>query len=252
MRFWKFIIAVVCITACISSVQGQEFSKSTGTETIQHAQKEGKHLFLFFYRDSSPLTQQMSQVFDEAIEELGSEFLSMKIEMSNPKERDIIKKFDLQKAPMPLAIVLAPNGIMIKGFPKHFTKDQLVASLVTPGMAACLKALQEQKLVLLCLQGNNTKNNETAMQGVKDFQADTRFAKQTQIILINPTDEAEKTFLQELGLDSNLQEATTLMMLPPGQKVGSFVGPTSKQMLISTLTKATQGCVGGCCPGGCN
>ena len=252
MRLWKLLITAMIATAPLSLIGAKELTSGTAVEAIQQAQQEEKHLFFFFYEDSSASTQQMQGVFDEAMRELGSESLSMKVSMDDPSEHSIIKKFELKYAPMPLAIVLAPNGAMVRGFPKRFSKDQLLSSLVTPSMASCLKALQEQKLVLLCIQGENTKNNEAAMRGVKEFQGDARFAAKTQIVVINPDTVAEKTFIEELGLTPSLAEATTVMMSPPAEKVGTFVGPTSKQMLVSTLTKASKGCGPGGCPNGCN
>ena len=152
---------------------------------------------------------------------------------------------------MPFVLVLAPTGAIMGGFPS-FTEQQLLDSFASPGMASCLKALQDKKLVFLCIQNNQTLGNESALKGVNDFKADSRFEKATEIILINPSDVNERKFLNQLAVNIQSGEATTVFLAPPAETIGQYKGATSKDGFISDLQKALSGCCGpgGCCPGG--
>jgi hypothetical protein len=119
-------------------------------------------------------------------------------------------------------------------------------------MEKCMKSLQENKLVFLCIQNSNTKANSDAMQGVHDFQADERFAPATQIVTLDPTDATEADFLRDLQVDPKTQEAVTVFLAPPGVPIAMYQGRTKKDELVATLSKASSACgPGGCGPGGC-
>jgi hypothetical protein len=102
-------------------------------------------------------------------------------------------------------------------------------------MEKCLKALQERKLVLLCVRNSKTKSNEAAMQGVRDFEVDARFAQVTEVIPLDSHDPAEAQFLRKLQVDPKSDEATTVFLGPPGAIIGTFKGATDKDTLVSTL-----------------
>ena len=61
---------------------------------------------------------------------------------------------------MPLVLAVAPNGAVTGGFPTTFEKQQLVDAIATPSTQKCLKALQDGKLVFLCVQNGETKSND--------------------------------------------------------------------------------------------
>ena len=224
---------------------------ATATETIQEASNENKHLFIFFYKDLNEKTLCLQNVFNKTMEKLGEQSKSIKINVNDPSDKFIIEKFNLKRSPMPFVLVLAPNGAVTGGFPS-FTEEQLEGSITSPGAAGCLKALQERKLVLLCLQNGQTVNNEAALKGVIEFKADPRFSNAAEIIAIDPSNEKEQKFLSQLALDTQSIQATTVLISPPAEVVGVYQGPITKNQLVFDLQKAASGCCGpgGCCPGG--
>ena len=224
---------------------------AAAVEKIQEASQENKHLFIFFYKDSNEKTQRLESVFDHAMQDLGQQSKSIKVRANDPAEKSVIDRFDLKRTPMPFVMVLAPNGAITGGF-SSFTEEQLAESISSPGMASCLKALQDRKLVLLCLQNSKTANNEAALNGVNDFKADPRFSAATELVIIDPTNTQEHKFLNQLALNTNPSQATTVLISPPAEVIGKYQGPVTKAQMVSDLQKATSGCCpGGCCPGGC-
>ena len=92
---------------------------------------------------------------------------------------------------MPLVLAIASNGAITGGFPTKFEERDLLSAFASPGAEKCLKALQEGKLVLLCVQNDSTTSNREALQGVEDLTADKRYANATEIVVLDPRDEAE-------------------------------------------------------------
>lgn len=246
MRRLRTMIFLGMLSLCSLSLFADDSSRF-----IQNAVSENKHLFIFFYKDQNEKTLLLQNVFDQAIQKMGEQVKAIKVKANDPSEKSIIDRFNLKRAPMPFVLVLAPNGAITGGFPS-FTEEQLMDSISSPGTASCLKALQDRKLVLLCLQNNQTVNNEAALKGVNDFKADPRFANATEIVLIDPSNTKERKFLNQLALDTSASQATTVLISPPAEVIGTYQGPTTKAQLASDLQKATSGCCGpgGCCPGG--
>jgi len=229
-----------------------------GLTAIQKASRAGKYLFAFFHKEETAESRKAQEVFDAAVKKAGDRAESVKVSVVDPSEKAIVDKYQVMRAPMPLVLVLAPNGAITGGFPKEFTEEQLLGAFVSPGMEKCLKALQEGKLLVLCAQNESTKSNDAAMAGAEAFRADERFARFTEIVLLNPADEAEGRLAEQLGIEPNATEAVTVLLAPPGSVIGKFKGAVGKEKLEAALKAATSGGCGtgggsgGCGPRGCN
>jgi hypothetical protein len=130
------------------------------------------------------------------------------------------------------------------------TEQRLRDAVASPAMQQCLKALQERKLVFVCVQNGQTKSNEAAMKGVNEFKADPQFAESTEIVKVDPTDAKEAKLLAQLKADPKSKTANTALLAPPGMVVTSLEGATSKAGLEAALKKAAASCApgSGCCP----
>jgi hypothetical protein len=252
---WFFLL-IMAFAGLIFSVsegaaQNTPSAPNQGIAAMDRAAKANRHLYIFFYSQNDAKTQAMGAVFNDAVKATGGRADSIPILISNPSEDGIVTKFGVKDAPMPLAVVLAPNGAVSGSFPGNFTKDQLLGALATPAMEKLLGSLQQGKLVILCVQNGRTRWNAEAMNGVRAFKADERYAAATDVVMLDPSLPVEEPFLAKLGVNGTIEEATTLFVAPPGSIIGSFKGATDKNQLITTLTSAVKGCGPGCKPGQC-
>jgi len=227
---------------------------SKGTAAIQHAAAADKYLFVFFWKEKSQQTDAMWNAFQPAMSKVADRAESVAINVSDPAEKTMVAKFGLDRSPLPLVLVLAPNGAITKGFPLKFDEKQMSQAFVSPGTAQCLKALQSRKLVLLCVQSRSPQIRQVSLQqGVADFAADAQFAGATEVVAVDPADPAEASFLQDLQVDPRTAGQTTVFLAPPGSVVAKFNGPVTKAQLVAKLRAAqSDPCAGGKCgPGGC-
>jgi hypothetical protein len=225
--------------------QAKPTQQVTGKAAIERAAAAGKYLLVLFYRDDDSETQAMKKVVAGAAAKLAKKANSVTINVTDAAEKDIVAKFGVDRAPMPLALVVAPSGAITGGFPSKVTEEQLSGSFVSPALANSLKPLQDGKLVLVCVQNASTKSNDAAMKGVNAFIADDRFAKSTEVVSLDPADEAESRFLKQLQIDPKTSVAVTALLAPPGAVVAKYNGTTDKDVMIAALAAKQAGGGGG-------
>ncbi len=223
-----------------------------GLEAISQAAADKRYLFAFFWNSDNESTAAMKKVFEGATAKVVDRVKTISVRINDPAEQGIVKKYDLDRAPMPLVLAIAPNGAIMGGFPTKFDEQQLLDAFASPGTEQCMKALQDGKLVFLCVQNDTTRKNDEALQGVTDFQADARYASATEVVVLDPSDAAEAPFLGDLKIDPKTTTAVTAFLAPPGSVIAEFQGATTKAELIAALQQANTGCgPEGCGPGGC-
>lgn len=226
---------------------------SKGLDAMNTAAQTGKYQFFLFWKENNQQTQAMNGVLQAAMQKWTQSANAMAVQIDDPTEKPLIDKYGLSRAPMPLVLAIAPNGAITGGFPIKCTEQELQEAFVSPCSAQCLKCLQDRKLVLLCVQGEKTENNQAALQGVQSFKNDEKYAKTAEIVMLNPENSTETSFLQELKVDPRTTQAVTVFIAPPGQPLATFAGPVTKEQIVAKLTSASSGCCPGgkCGPGGC-
>ena len=223
---------------------------SRGVVAIDSAARSGKHLFIYFWKANDKQNQTMYGVFQSVMGKWTESADSVAVQITDPNEKAMVDKFGLNRAPMPMVLALAPNGAVTKAFPIEFDENQLREGFASPCTAKCLKALQERKLVLLCVQNDRTQLAQEAMAASMAFKADPRYTKATEIVVLNPNDRSETTFLRDLKVDPRSPQAVTIILAPPGQPVASFVGAITKEQIVAKI-QAGPCADGKCGPNGC-
>ena len=154
--------------------------------------------------------------------------------MADPTQKEILEKYQAKRSAVPNVVVVASNGAVTGRFSLSITEKQLLSALTSPGEQAYLRALQRRKIVVLCMH----KGDSNAMRGVRKFASDRRFAKQTEIVVLNAEDPRERLFLQKMGVDTGSHKPNTVLIAPSGEILGIYDGLTSKRQLIADLEEA--------------
>jgi len=223
---------------------------SPAMTALTQAAAEKKYLFVFFYKADDANTRAMRKVFDDALAKSADKANSIAVNIGDAAEKATVDKFGVARAPMPLALAVAPNGAVTAGLPTKFDEKDLAGAFVSPGKEKCLKALQNRKLVIICAQNQNTKSNDEATKGVQEFTADKRYSGITEVIQVDPADAAEAKLMAEFKIDPQTKEAVTVLMAPPGAVMSIVQGKVNKDALIAALNPPKSGGCG-CGPGGC-
>jgi hypothetical protein len=245
-------IIFVSVVTDDAAAQSRQEAAGKGLVSIERAARTQRHLFVFFYKSDDQQTRTLMGVFNRAAGRVANRADAIAIMTTDPAEQGIVAKFKVDRAPMPLVLVLAPNGAITGGFHTSFTEGQLAGALVGPTEAQVLRCLQQGKLVLVCAQNGNTRFNVEAMSGVSAFKADQRYSGATEIVTLDPARADTQPFLTKLGASSPVNQAATFLLAPPGSVIGQFQGPVDKNQLVVALNNAVSGCGAGCGAGGCS
>jgi hypothetical protein len=219
---------------------------SAGATAMEKAAKDNKYLFVFFYAGQDEQTAAMNGVLQTAMTKMSDRANTISINIADPAEKPIVDKFGIRGAPMPLVLAIAPTGAPTRAFPKTFTDAQLQQAFVSPCTAKCMRAIFERRSVLLCVQSDKTQSNKEATQGVEAFKADPQYTKGTEIVVLNPADNAEQPFLKALQVDPQTPTAVTLLVTPPGAPVARFAGAVTKEQIEAAVKAAQSSCGPGC------
>jgi len=214
---------------------------SPGAAAIEKAAKDNKYLFIFFWKDDTQASRVMRGVFQAAMAKLTASAQSVEIQVGDAAEQPVVARYGVSRAPMPFVLAIAPNGAMTKGLPTRFDESRIRQAFVSPCTADCMKALQDRKLVLLCVDHPSPQVRAVALQkGVQDFATDPTYGPNSKVVTLNAADPAEAPFLRSLLVDPATTAPVTVLMCPPGSVVGTFVGDVSKDVMIAKLKSASS------------
>ncbi len=247
---------LVLFVACarMGSAADENRESSPGTVAIERAATANKFTFVFFWKEKNQKTDQAWNVLQPAASKMSDWAEVTTIKVTDPAEKDLVARFDVSRAPMPLVLAIAPGGAVTKAFTGTFDEAQLQSAYVSPCTQLCLKALQDRKLVLLCVVDQTSPTTAAAIpQGARDFKSDETYGSATEIVLINAEDKEEASFLEELQVNAKLPKPCTVLLAPPGSVIAQFDSSASKQQIMAKLVAAQNSpCAGGKCgPNGC-
>lgn len=233
-----FIHSCLAIAGLLSVISGTTFAQ-TGT-TLEKAQQSGQFTFVMFYRDNSPQTQKMLEVVQQAASAQGEVATMATASVATPEGQAMAEKFNVSRAPMPITVAVAPNGAVTGLFPRQVAKANLDAAIVPPVMMECMKQLQEQKLVFVCL----TETEQAAVPAaVRTLQLDPMFKDRMALVALNIRDTAESRLMQQLKVDAKqVQGPYAALIAPPGVLVGHFNGTSSAEQIAAAIHKAGKCC----------
>ncbi|MFG0287911.1 MAG: hypothetical protein ACF8CQ_07050 [Rhodopirellula sp. JB044] len=221
-------------------------SNSPGLAALSSAAEMRQFSYVLFWRDDNDATQRMNAVLSETKSHSDVPINTIRVQVTEPAESETVEVFGVQRAPLPLIVAVAPNGAVTKAWPLKATAEQLRAGIVSEGTASCLKAMQAQKLSLICVSNQQTPHHNEVQLAANGFLADQRFGAATEVITIDPADQREQAFLTSLKISPTSHDSAMVLISPAGQPIAKFTGAVTSAELIAKVESAQQGC----CPGG--
>lgn len=255
----KQIIVLALSIAALSGVWGaqnvlarSEVAPRTAKEAMKISRDNKQYLFLLFYDKKDALYDQMKETAANFTNRTGQKILIYEASKSSGTDADLIAQYKIERAPMPMLMVVGPNGAVLGGFPQNITEDKLSKSLASPLTMDVLKAIQAQKMAVVLLQNGTTKFNAESSRTANDLAHDKRLLGSVEIIKADPADPKNREFLTNAKIAGAVANATIVLIAPPGVVAGVFPGNAAKDSIISSLSSASSsGCGGKCGPGGC-
>lgn len=212
---------------------------SKAQAALAQAAGEKKTTLLVFYRAWDDATAAMAQAVKGYADKNAARAGWTAVPITDAAEAAVVNQFKVGRAPMPLVLAVHPNSAVTGVFMNKVAEADLARCLVSPKKADCMKALQQNHLVLLCVQ---TSVAPTMPKGVQEFKADPHYAERTDVFALNPSDPVEADFVAEMQIDPRSQAPVTVLLAPPGVLVGKFAITASGSEMGAALHKAGKCC----------
>ncbi len=239
MRIERVLFTIATAMVLMSDSSAQAAEPAIAPElAIQAAAQDGTLLYLLFYRDADAATNSLLETVKTATGQHPDTSCAT-VKITDPAERPVAERFKVTRAPMPMVIALHPNGAVTGAFHMRATADSLAECLVSPKKAECMAALQQDQLVLICLQ---TQADQPLPSGVQEWTEDQHFAQRTRVVTLAMSDPAEADFVASMDVDPRQNSPMTVFLAPPGVMVGKFVPSATKQQMAAKLADAGKCC----------
>ena len=232
-------LAILAIEALVSGFcLGAEPVKSQ--QVLDQSAEEQKYTFLLFYREDHQATRTMAQALQTGLAQRSGQATLCYVSVTDPAEQAVVKRFGVSRAPLPFTLAVAPNGAVTALISQKITDAQIASAFVTAGMADCMKAMQDRKLVLVCVQ--TTPRSQTPA-AVVEFQNDPEFRDRLKVISIQSSDRAEAPFLKQMEIEpASLRGPAVVFLAPPAVLVGKFTTSSTKAEMAAALHAAGKCC----------
>ena len=210
-------------------------SGATLTEQVEAAAKNGKYTYVMFYRANDTATQRMANTVRTHVSETGEKTTWVTVNVRDRKEAKLVKRFDASRIPLPAVFGVAPNGAVTGVFPQKVNQDQLTNAILTPNYSDMVKALQNQKIAVVCMLPTA---DSAVPSGVNTLQQNPAFKDKLYQVKAVATDSEEAEFFRRMQVDMNLETPVVLMFAPPGTHLGTFEANVSGETLAEELHKS--------------
>jgi len=205
-----------------------------------NAAEQDRYTFLLFYRQQDAPTDEMVASLKRNLAGNADAATITYVSVTDPAQKAIVAKYGVARAPMPLTMVLAPNGAITAMFPGSIDDAKFPSAFVTPAEAHSLRALQQDKLVFITVRYARNGGAPSALQG---FNADPHFRDRMTVVALNANDPAESEFLADLQVTSGDPQSPAMIVLaPPGVLVGRFGASASKDEIAAAIASANKCC----------
>ena len=154
-------------------------------------------------------------------------------------------KLDPEVIPTPLALALAPNGIVTGAFRSTPKAEKFAEAILPEQPLAIRKALSDSKSVIIKMQSPKTSGNEETNKALGEYFADPKNQAKFTLLPLD-LDKAENVrFLKQLTIADPGQEkqAILIAMAPPLTIISKpYRGAASKAVLNTFLASCGSAC----------
>ncbi len=168
------------------------------------------------------------------------------VDRADPANADLVERLRVLGAPVPLLLVVAPNGVVAGGaLLSNATPEVLVRLIPTPKKADLLLALSHGAPVFVAFASDDQPERSAVFEVLN--QAFDRLDRKSATVVVNLKDDAEKAFLAEMKVDPKAEAPVVVVFNAKAQKTEVFRTVPTVDALVKAATKQASCCPGGSC-----
>jgi len=233
--FFLFVILVTFFDQAYATVKSD----------LETANKDGNSVFLVVTDPNVTGTDKALEIANKAKTSV-TKSVVLQMNRSDAANTELVTKYRLAGAPLPLILVIASNGLVAGGYTlTQATPELLVKAVPSPKKSEVIKSLSDGKSVFIVVTGKSMAEKTTIMNTCQ--QACIEMENNAKMIEISLDDPKENQFLTELKVNMTAPEPTTYVINSKGQLTGTFTDDVNTTTLVASAKKVAAS---GCCPPG--
>lgn len=225
---------------------------SASTDTaLAAATAAGHPVFLIVTDGGSGDLEPARRIVSEA-QKLLPEASVLEMNRSDAANEAVVGRYRLATVPVPLILVIAPNGVAAGGArPGTITAQRLAEMVPSPAKAEFLKALDERKAAFLVFARPSMPDLPATTKAAADAVASLKGA--AVLVQVDLDSAKEAPFIAEMKQDVKATTPVTVVYNAKGRATETLRGVPTAATLTAAATKVpTSTCKPGeCGPGGC-
>lgn len=196
-------------------------------QAMKQAATDGKYALLCLWQGDTAETQAFRKGFAEAAAKEAKRVVPIEVQADAPANAEVIRRLQLDRAPKPLALAIAPKGAVTRGYPQ-LPVDGFASAFVGPSLASCVKATQEGKLAVVSFPNAKTRDGEATLAVAKAFVAQDSVKDMASLVTVDPAAPADADLCTALKIASDTDVAVVALLDPPGRMLGTFRVPVDQ------------------------
>jgi hypothetical protein len=217
VRWWLVPLLALSVVANSSSTIGAEGSPAE--QQLAAASAAQQYAYLVFYRQNDAATQAMQATVAAQVGQSEGKTVLVPVQIGDAAEAKLVARYDATRTPLPCVMGIAPNGAVSGVYPLKVEAAQLERAVLTPKYSEMVKALQEQKIVVVCMQ---PANGGLTPPSIQQFAKLPAFQGRTHSITVQADDASEQRFFERMKVSPDLSATSLVIFAPPGVFVGKF------------------------------
>lgn len=239
------VVMVALILGTVSLSASLAWGSTQGE--LSAAALEGKTAFLVVTQGNAPGTDRALQLARQAQGMAPEKAAVVLMDRGAAENQKLVERYRLLGAPIPLVLVIAPNGVVAGGaLLKDVTPELLVKTIPTPKKTEMLMGLH-QKMAVIVVASKKTMVEPRSAIYEACSEATRRLERKVTTVILDMDDKAEKAWLKELGVGPREAMPVTVVFNPKGQKTQVFRKVMTADELVKAVTKKVECCPGGSC-----
>ena len=231
---------IVCVFAYLFSFSLNAIADSN--KEIEAAKKSGKCIYLIVTDKNATGTDDLVKMAENA-QKTAKKTSIIKIDRDDKANESLINKYRLAGIPLPVVLVIAPNGVVSGSLTsKDASIEKLISYLPTSKQAEVLLGFENGKAALIICTKKNLKDKD--ILSAECDKAIKELGNKALKVIIDVENKDEKNFLDLIKPD--LTKTTVLIFNGKGQYISTLETTAKSADIVAAINKKA----GGCCPSG--
>lgn len=233
-----------------SSAPAEKVEASTIQPILDKAKKGNSPVFVIVTDKGKQNLDNAQKITSDAVSKYKGTAYVATLNRDDSQNSDIVRKWGLMSAPVPVILSISPKGNVTGGFALNdATAERLIEALPSPKFDEVYSAITAG-MPSFVIVGNIGSADQKKLKSESEAAA-RLIPTGAKVIEISPDDSKEQKFIKQLIGSMTFTDAHLYVINTVGQLTGTFTSEAKKEQIqgaAMTVIRNSGGCCGG---GGC-